>query len=87
MRLAQVIRPLQEATRLDRKQFAVLLGLRAAASTFVPLLVGIALAHPSYRWAGIAGFCATTTDKGGAYATRAKSFVALFVASGLTARR
>ncbi len=84
MRLAYVVRPLQEATRLDRKQFAILLGLRAAASTFVPLLVGVALAHPSYRWAGIAGFCATTTDKGGAYATRARTFAALMVASCVT---
>ena len=84
VRLANVVKPLKEATKLDRKQFAVLLGLRAAASTFVPLLIGMALSHPQYQWAGIAGFCATTTDKGGAYRTRAKAFAALLVAGSVS---
>ena len=72
MALARLVQPLQEATRLETRQFAVKLGLRAAAATFVPLLLGAWWGHPEFRWAGLAGFVATTSDKGGAYATRAK---------------
>ncbi len=56
-----------------------MLGLRAAAATFIPLVAGSLSGHPAFHWAGIAGFVATTTDKGGAYATRAKTFLALLL--------
>lgn len=80
MVLARLVQPLQEATRLETRQFTLKLGLRAAAATFVPLLLGAWSGHPEFHWAGIAGFVATTSDKGGAYATRAKTFLALWLA-------
>lgn len=79
MALARLVQPLQEATKLEPRHFSVLLGLRAAAATFMPLLLGAWWGHPEFHWAGIAGFVATTSDKGGAYATRAKTFLALLL--------
>ncbi len=80
MVLERLVQPLQEATKLETRQFTVMLGLRAAAATFIPLVLGAAWGHPEFHWAGIAGFVATTSDKGGAYATRAKTFLALLLA-------
>lgn len=82
--LEHLVRPLQEATKLETRQLNLALGLRAAAATFVPLLVGAWAGHPAFHWAGIAGFVATTADKGGPFATRAKTFFALGLASALT---
>ncbi|MGV3625843.1 MAG: FUSC family protein [Archangium sp.] len=80
MALERLVQPLQEATKLETRQFTVMLGLRAAAATFIPLLLGAWWGHPEFHWAGIAGFVATTSDKGGAYATRARTFLALLLA-------
>lgn len=80
MALERLVQPLQEATKLETRQFTVMLGLRAAAATFIPLLLGAWWGHPEFHWAGIAGFVATTSDKGGAYATRARTFFALLLA-------
>ena len=68
---------LKDAARLDARQFAASLGLRAAVATFVPLVLGSLSGHPAFHFAGIAGFVATTSDKGGAFATRARTFLAL----------
>ena len=59
-------------------------GLRGAIATVLPIAVGGALGWPGASWMGLAGFCASTADKGGAYRTRANAMagVALFGALG-----
>ncbi|HEU4629379.1 MAG TPA: FUSC family protein, partial [Gemmatimonadaceae bacterium] len=60
-------------------------GLRAAVATVVPLLVATALGSPHASWAMLAGFSVSLSDKGGAYATRARAFAALTLIDGVAA--
>jgi uncharacterized membrane protein YccC len=55
-------------------------GLRGAIATVLPIAVGAAMGWRSASWMGLAAFCVSTADKGGAYRTRAGAMagVALF---------
>ncbi|MBV9110834.1 MAG: FUSC family protein, partial [Gemmatimonadetes bacterium] len=58
-------------------------GLRAAVATVVPMLAAAALELPGATWLGLAGFSVAIADKGGAYATRARTMGALTLAIAL----
>ncbi len=54
-------------------------GLRAGVATVAPILIAHALGIPGATWLGLAGFSTAIGDKGGAYATRARTMGGLAV--------
>ncbi|HET7230389.1 MAG TPA: FUSC family protein [Longimicrobium sp.] len=54
-------------------------GLRAGVATVAPILIAQALGIPGATWLGLAGFSTAIGDKGGAYATRARTMAGLGV--------
>ena len=54
-------------------------GLRAGVATVAPILIAQALGLPGATWLGLAGFSTAIADKGGAYATRARTMAALAI--------
>src|ERR1043166_9208328 len=60
-------------------------GLRTAIATMIPIAAGGALGWPGASWIGLAGFCASTADKGGAYRTRAEAMAGVGVFGAITA--
>lgn len=60
-------------------------GLRGAIATMVPIAVGGAFGWAGASWMGLAGFCASTADKGGAYRTRAEAMTAVGVFGAIAA--
>lgn len=73
------------ATAMTRVPPAWAAGLRGAIATVVPIIVGGALHWPGASWMGLAGFCASTADKGGAYRTRANAMAGVAIFGGLGA--
>ena len=60
-------------------------GLRGAIATVLPIAIGGALQWPGASWMGLAGFCASTADKGGAYRTRANAMAGVAFFGALAA--
>lgn len=54
-------------------------GLRAGVATVAPILIAQAMGIPGATWLGLAGFSTAIGDKGGAYATRARTMGGLAV--------
>lgn len=54
-------------------------GLRAGVATVAPILIAGAAAIPGGTWLGLAGFSTALGDKGGAYATRARTMGGLAI--------
>jgi len=54
-------------------------GLRAGVATVAPILIAHAFAIPGATWLGLAGFSTALGDKGGAYATRARTMGGLAI--------
>jgi uncharacterized membrane protein YccC len=56
---------------------AIMLGIRAALATALPLVVGLELGSTSSLWGILGGYNATLADKGGAYPSRALAMGAI----------
>src|SRR5476649_528971 len=60
-------------------------GLRGAIATVLPIAVGAAMGWRSASWMGLAAFCVSTADKGGAYRTRAGAMAGVAPFAALSA--
>ncbi|MDB4949731.1 MAG: hypothetical protein JWM27_2380 [Gemmatimonadetes bacterium] len=74
-----LLRPAAEALRLAPARPAWKAGLRVAAATLVPVLVGQAFGYPGTSWLMLGGFSAALADKGGAYRSRFASMAGFAV--------
>jgi len=75
--------PLADAIRLAPVRPAIAAGLRAGLATVAPLVVGLATGRHELSWATLAGFLASISDKGGAYASRARTLAGFSVAGAV----
>ena len=62
---------------------ALMLGVRTALATIVPLFVGPFISAPATTWMSTAGFLIAIADKGGSYRTRAETMGGATIASAI----
>jgi uncharacterized membrane protein YccC len=85
MALRRVRQQIAAAATVTSVRPAWAAGLRGAIATMIPIAVGGALGWPGASWMGLAGFCASTADKGGAYRTRAEAMAGVGVFGAIAA--
>src|SRR4051812_10549472 len=64
--------PMRRIVRIAPGRPALMLGLRVALATVVPLLSARFIGQPAAVWASTGGFIVALADKGGSYRTRAR---------------
>ncbi len=70
--------------RLQRGRPALMLGVRSALATVLPLLLAPWIGHHASAWASTGGFIVALADKGGSYRTRALTMGGVTVAAALS---
>lgn len=71
------------AMRLQAERPALMLGVRTALATLVPLLLAPSIGHVASAWASTGGFIVSLADKGGSYRMRAATMGAVTLASAI----
>ena len=64
--------PVRQMVRLQPGRPALMLGVRTALATMVPLVLAPFIGAPAAAWASTGGFTVALADKGGSYRTRAR---------------
>lgn len=77
----QLAHQLRQMSKFTPGKPALMLGVRTALATVVPLVVGPILSPSSTTWMSTAGFMLAIADKGGSYRTRAQTMGGITVAS------